>query len=52
MRRSFSGGAKHIGIMTGHYIGTKAGKTAEVLGGIFMIAIGAKILAEHTGYFG
>lgn len=51
MRRSFSGGAKHIGIMTGHYIGTKAGKTAEVLGGIFMIAIGAKILAEHTGYF-
>jgi putative Mn2+ efflux pump MntP len=38
--------------MTGYYIGTKAGKTAEVLGGLIMIAIGAKILADHTGYFG
>lgn len=41
-----------IGIMTGHYIGTKAGKTAEVLGGLIMIAIGTKILADHTGYWG
>lgn len=38
-----------IGIMTGHYIGTKAGKIAEVLGGLCLIAIGAKILIEHLG---
>lgn len=38
-----------IGIMTGHYIGTKAGKIAEVLGGVCLIAIGAKILIEHLG---
>lgn len=36
-----------IGIMTGHYIGTKAGKIAEVLGGLCLIAIGTKILIEH-----
>lgn len=38
-----------IGIMTGHYIGTKAGKVAEVLGGLCLIAIGTKILIEHLG---
>lgn len=38
-----------IGIMTGHYIGTKAGKIAEVLGGLCLIAIGTKILIEHLG---
>lgn len=38
-----------IGIMTGHYIGTKAGKAAEVLGGLCLIAIGTKILLEHLG---
>ncbi|NBO18762.1 MAG: manganese efflux pump [Proteobacteria bacterium] len=36
-----------IGIMAGHYIGRKAGKTAEVLGGLCLIAIGSKILFEH-----
>ncbi len=36
-----------IGIMAGHYIGTKAGKTAEILGGLCLIAIGSKILFEH-----
>lgn len=36
-----------IGIMMGHYIGTKAGKIAEILGGACLIAIGAKILIEH-----
>lgn len=38
-----------IGIMTGHYIGTKAGKIAEILGGLCLIAIGTKILIEHLG---
>lgn len=38
-----------IGIMTGHYIGTKVGKIAEILGGLCLIAIGVKILLEHTG---
>ena len=38
-----------IGIMTGHYIGTKAGKVTEGLGGLCLIAIGTKILIEHLG---
>lgn len=38
-----------IGIMTGHYIGIKAGKIAEIFGGSCLIVIGVKILAEHTG---
>lgn len=38
-----------LGIMTGHYIRTKAGKIAEVLGGSCLIAIGVTILAEHLG---
>lgn len=37
------------GIMIGHYIGTKAGKAAEILGGVCLIAIGNKILLEHLG---
>lgn len=36
-----------IGIMTGHYIGSKIGKYAEILGGIGLIAIGTLILCEH-----
>lgn len=39
-----------IGIMTGHYIGKKAGKAAEILGGLCLFAIGSKILFEHLGY--
>ncbi len=38
-----------IGIMTGHYIGAKSGKIAEILGGLCLIAIGTKILCEHLG---
>jgi len=38
-----------IGIMAGHYIGTKAGKIAEILGGLYLIAMGTKILFEHLG---
>lgn len=36
-----------IGIMTGHYIGIRAGKIAEIFGGVCLIAIGSKILLEH-----
>ncbi len=36
-----------IGIMTGHYIGKKAGKIAEILGGLCLIAIGTIILVQH-----
>jgi putative Mn2+ efflux pump MntP len=36
-----------LGVMTGHYIGTKAGKLAEILGGLCLIAIGSMILFEH-----
>ena len=36
-----------IGIMTGHYIGAKAGKAAEITGGLCLIAIGTLILLEH-----
>lgn len=39
-----------IGIMTGHYIGLKAGKFAELLAGACLIFIGSKILLEHLGY--
>lgn len=41
-----------IGVMTGHYIGTKAGRAAEILGGLCLIAIGSKILIEHLGLLG
>lgn len=41
-----------IGIMTGHYLGLRAGKAAEALGGLCLIAIGCKILFEHLGMFG
>jgi manganese efflux pump family protein len=38
-----------LGLYLGHLIGCKIGKTAELIGGIALIAIGSKILAEHTG---
>ena len=36
-----------IGIMTGHYIGAKAGRAAEALGGLALISIGSNILWQH-----
>lgn len=36
-----------LGIMIGHYVGTKAGARAEILGGLCLIAIGTNILMEH-----
>lgn len=38
-----------VGIMTGHYLGLKAGKIAEALGGFGLIFIGSSILIEHLG---
>ncbi|MBL0319298.1 MAG: manganese efflux pump [Alphaproteobacteria bacterium] len=38
-----------LGVMIGHYIGTKAGRIAEILGGLCLIAIGTTILCKHLG---
>lgn len=38
-----------LGIMTGHYIGMKAGRMAERLGGICLMGIGLQILCSHLG---
>lgn len=38
-----------LGVMTGHALGCKAGKAAEVFGGIILIAIGTQILTDHLG---
>lgn len=39
----------YIGVMLGNIIGKKYGKTAELVGGIVLIILGAKILFEHLG---
>lgn len=39
-----------VGIMAGHYLGAKVGKSAEALGGLALILIGTHILLSHTGY--
>lgn len=36
-----------IGIMAGHHLGLRAGKVAELLGGLCLVVIGTKILIEH-----
>jgi putative Mn2+ efflux pump MntP len=41
-----------IGVLAGHHIGTRAGKAAEILGGLCLIAIGSKILIDHLGMLG
>jgi putative Mn2+ efflux pump MntP len=37
-----------VGILIGRLIGQRFGRIAEVIGGIGLIVIGAKILIEHT----
>ena len=37
-----------VGILIGRFIGEKFGRIAEAIGGIGLIAIGTKILIEHT----
>lgn len=39
-----------VGIMIGHYAGTKLGKLAEVMSGGVLIAIGFYVLAEHLHF--
>jgi putative Mn2+ efflux pump MntP len=39
-----------IGMMAGHYLGTKVGKYAEALGGVALLIIGTHILLSHLGY--
>lgn len=39
-----------VGIMTSHHIGLRAGKYAEIAGGVVLIVIGTHILLEHLGY--
>lgn len=41
-----------LGILTGHYLGSKIGRAAEMAGGVMLIAIGAKILCDHLHLFG
>ncbi len=38
-----------IGVMIGHFFGSKFKKTAELSGGVILILIGLKILLEHLG---
>ncbi len=42
--------ASIIGLQLGKYIGKRAGKSVEILGGIVLLGIGFKILMEHL-YF-
>lgn len=37
-----------IGLLLGRCLGSRFGRVAEALGGVALIALGAKILAEHT----
>ncbi|WP_324261577.1 manganese efflux pump MntP family protein [Altererythrobacter sp. H2] len=39
-----------LGVMLGRRAGDRFGAWAERLGGVILIALGVKILAEHTGY--
>ncbi|WP_439815520.1 manganese efflux pump MntP [Zavarzinia sp. CC-PAN008] len=37
-----------IGTLTGRFLGARFGKSVELVGGVFLILLGAKILLEHT----
>lgn len=39
-----------IGLLVGRAVGARFGAIVEVLGGIALVVLGTKILAEHTGY--
>lgn len=41
-----------LGVMVGRFLGKAVGQRAEIVGGVILVAIGALILAEHTGYIG
>jgi len=39
-----------VGIMIGHAVGCRFGAKVKVIGGLILIGIGVKILAEHMGW--
>ncbi|MDX9689319.1 MAG: manganese efflux pump MntP family protein [Alphaproteobacteria bacterium] len=39
-----------LGLMIGHCVGCRLGRFAEILGGLGLIAIGAKILLQHLDF--
>ena len=41
-----------IGMLIGKAVGTRFGKTAEIIGGIALIGLGSAILLEHLGVLG
>ncbi|WP_448664315.1 manganese efflux pump MntP family protein [Sphingomonas sp. CJ20] len=41
-----------LGMLIGRAVGVRFGSAVELLGGVGLIAIGATILAEHTGFLG
>ena len=43
-------GVAMLGMLFGKKIGNRLGKKMEIIGGLMLIAIGLKILLEHTGY--
>lgn len=40
-----------LGVVLGRELGDRFGRPAEILGGLILIGLGAKILAEHTEIF-
>ena len=46
--RSFAIAA--FGGMAGFRLGSAVGKNANIIGGLVLIAIGVKIVLEHTGF--
>lgn len=41
-----------LGVVIGHFFGSRFEKPATIVGGIVLIIIGLKILFEHLGFFG
>ena len=41
-----------IGMLIGKAVGTRFGKTAEIIGGVALIGLGTAILLEHLGVLG
>ncbi|MFN7106929.1 MAG: manganese efflux pump, partial [Brevundimonas sp.] len=41
-----------IGMLIGKAVGTRFGKSAEIVGGVALIGLGTAILLEHLGILG
>ncbi len=44
-----TGGLSWLGLRFGHALGQRVGKRMEVVGGMVLVGIGVKLLAEHLG---